>query len=114
MKRCPAPGGGCASTLPTVAPVPLGCASTTVELRSQTDVSDALATQDAQAIMGYLRHVGVLAGPAPALPEALCEATPLAGTESLHAPHPGVVVFVADVGERVQPRTSCWHASSTR
>lgn len=46
------------------APIPLGCASTTVELRSQTDVSDALATQDALGIMGYLRHVGVLAGPA--------------------------------------------------
>ncbi len=84
------------------APIPLACASTTVELRGQTDVSDALATQDAQAIMGYLRHVGVLAGPAPALPEALCAPTPLAGTESLHAPHPGVVDFVAGVGERVK------------
>ena len=83
------------------APIPLGCASTTVELRSQTDVSDALATQDAQAIMGYLRHIGVLAGPAPALPDALCEPTPLAGTEASHAPHPGVVDFVANVGERV-------------
>ena len=83
------------------APIPLACASTTVELRGQIDVSDALATRDAQAIMGYLRHVGVLSGPAPALPEALCEPTPLSGTESLNAPHPGVVDFVAGVGERV-------------
>lgn len=83
------------------APIPLGCASTTVELRSQTDVSDALASQDAQAIVGYLRHVGVMAGPAPALPEPQCEPTPLAGTEASHAPHPGVIDFVAQVGERV-------------
>lgn len=83
------------------APIPLGCASTTVELRSQTDVSDALATQDAQAIVGYLRHVGVMDGPALALPEPQCEPTPLAGTEASHAPHPGVIDFVAQVGERV-------------
>jgi uncharacterized protein len=83
------------------APIPLACASTTVELRGQTEVSDALATQDAQAILGYLRHAGVLSGPAPALPDGLCEPTPLAGTESLHAPHPGVIDFVASVGECV-------------
>jgi uncharacterized protein len=83
------------------APIPLACASTTVELRGQTDVSDGLATQDARAILAYLRHAEVLSGPAPALPEPLCEPTPLAGTESLHAPHPGVIDFVADVGERV-------------
>jgi uncharacterized protein len=83
------------------APIPLGCASTTVELRGQTDVSDALATQDAQAIVGYLRHAGVLSGPAPALPAPRCEPTPLAGTEASHAPHPGVVDFVAGIGERV-------------
>lgn len=85
------------------APIPLGCASTTVELRSQTDVSDALATQDAQAILAYLRHVGVLTGPAPELPPALCEPTPLTGTQALHAPHAGVIDFVVQVGERVQP-----------
>lgn len=84
------------------APIPLGCASTTVELRSQTDVSDALATQDAHAIMGYLRHVGVLGGPTPDLPAPLCEATPLAGTESLHAPHPGVIDFVVQPGDPVE------------
>lgn len=83
------------------APIPLGCASTTVELRGQTDVSDTLATQDAHAIVGYLRHVGVMAGPVPALPEPQCEPTPLAGTEALHSPHPGVIDFVAQVGERV-------------
>lgn len=84
------------------APVPLACASTTVELRSQTDVSDALAAQDALAIVHYLRERGVLAGPAPALPPAQCEPTPLAGTEDLHAPHPGVIVFHTQVGDVVK------------
>ena len=83
------------------APVPLACASTTVELRSQTDVSDELAAQDAQAIMNYLRERGVLAGPVPALPPALCEPTPLTATDDLHAPHPGVIVFHRQVGDMV-------------
>jgi predicted deacylase len=83
-------------------PVPLACASTTVELRGQTDVSEPLARQDAQAIFHYMQHVGVLAGPAPELPPALCDATPLAGTESLHAPHPGVIAFVAQAGDMVR------------
>ena len=83
------------------APVPLACASTTVELRGQTEVSDTLASQDAAAILAYLRHVGVLSGPIPELPAPLCEPTPLAGTESLHAPHAGVIAFATDVGESV-------------
>lgn len=84
------------------APVPLACASTTVELRGQTDVSDAFAEQDAEAIVAYLRHVGVLSGPTPALPAAQCEPTPLAGTECLNAPHPGLIVFAAQVGDVVR------------
>jgi predicted deacylase len=83
------------------APVPLACASTTVELRGQADVSDALATQDAAAILAFLRHAGVLSGGETALPEPLCNPTPLAGTEALHAPHPGVIAFAANVGDTV-------------
>jgi hypothetical protein len=90
-------------------PVPLACASTTVELRGQTDVSEPLARQDAQAIFHYLQHVGVLAGPAPELPSALCDATPLAGTEALHAPHPGVIVFAGEVGDVVQAGQTLAH-----
>ncbi len=83
-------------------PVPLGCASTTVELRGQTEVNDTLAAQDAQAILDYLQERGVIAGKAPALPPALCEATPLAGTQDLHAPHPGVLAFCREPGDRVK------------
>jgi uncharacterized protein len=82
-------------------PIPMACASTTVELRGQTDVSSALAGQDARAIFSFLQHRGVIAGMPPPLPVAPCGATPLAGTESLHAPHPGVVDFGVTPGERV-------------
>ncbi len=85
------------------APVPLGCASTTVELRGQADVSHGLAAQDAQAVFCFLQHRGVLAGSAPALPEPLFEATPLAGAQALQAPHPGVIVFAAQPGDQVVP-----------
>lgn len=85
-----------------LAPIPLACASTTVELRSQTDVSDELAAQDAQAIMNYLCERGVLAGTSPALPPALCEPTPLTATDDLHAPHPGVIVFQRQPGDVVK------------
>jgi uncharacterized protein len=83
-------------------PLPQGCASTTVELRGETDVSHTLAEQDARAIMGYLAHVGVLASPAPVGPPPLrCEPTPLAGSQTLRTPLPGVLVFLARPGQRL-------------
>jgi predicted deacylase len=83
-------------------PIPLACASTTVELRGQTDVSDGSAERDAQAIFSYLCERGAIARPAPALPPALCEPTPLSGTDDLHAPHAGLIVFQRQVGDTVQ------------
>lgn len=84
-------------------PIPLACASSTVELRGQTDVSSALAEQDAKAIYSYLQHRGIIAGEAPPVPQARCVATPLAGTEALHAPHSGVIAFLVEPGEQVVP-----------
>lgn len=82
------------------APLPQGCCSTTVELRGELDVSHALAQQDAQAIINWLQHVGVWACEcAPDVPAPLCEATPLAGSETLRARSPGVVVFAAEPGQ---------------
>jgi predicted deacylase len=84
------------------APLPQGCHSTTIELRGELDVSHAYATQDAHAIMAWLQHIGLLACPqAPTVPTALCQPTPLAGSETLHAPAPGVVVFAVQVGQQV-------------
>jgi uncharacterized protein len=89
--------------------IPLACASTTVELRGQADVTADFARQDAQAIFHYLQHIGIINGQAPALPEARCNPTPLAGTEALRAPHPGVVVFAVEPGERVHAGQTLAH-----
>ena len=85
------------------APLPQGCSSTTIELRGETDVSHALAESDAQALFTYLQYVRVLAcTQAPEMPPALCQATPLAGSETLRAPVAGVVVFAAEPGQMLQ------------
>ncbi len=84
------------------APLKQGCCSTTIELRGEADVSHAWAASDAQAIFAFLEHIAVLAcDQPPHLPNPLCAATPLAGSETLHAAAPGVVVFAADVGKTV-------------
>lgn len=84
------------------APLPQACASTTVELRGEADVHHDLARQDAQAIALFLQHSGVLhADKAPALPLLPCEPTPLAGSETLRSPVPGVLVFHAQPGQRL-------------
>ena len=82
-------------------PIPMGCHSVTVELRGQADVEHGPAEADAQAIAGFLTHVGVLSGEPPALPEPLCQPTPLESSEPLVAPVGGVVVFRHKVGDRV-------------
>ena len=82
------------------APLPQGCCSTTIELRGELDVSHAWAQQDAQAIISWLQTLGLWAcDDAPEVPEPLCQATPLAGSESLNACTPGVVVFAAEPGQ---------------
>jgi predicted deacylase len=84
-------------------PIPQGCTSTTVELRGQTDVTHPLAQTDAQALLAYLVHLGAVSGPAPTLPEPACQPTPLAGTQVLQAPHPGVLVYHRAPGDTLQP-----------
>lgn len=84
-------------------PLPQACCSATIELRGELDVTHAYARQDAAAIMAYLEHIGLVhTGKAPALPPALCKPTPLAGSETLHAQVPGVVVFAAALGQTLQ------------
>jgi len=80
------------------APIEPACLAVTVKLRGQADVNPTLAEQDADAIVAFLTHRGVIAGEAPPLPELLHPATPLAGSETLVAPHPGVVSFHVEPG----------------
>ena len=84
------------------AAIPLACFAATVELRGASDTSHTLASQDADALVAFLRLRGVLGGPAPALSDLpCCEPTPLSGSEPVFAPHAGVVVFQRQPGERV-------------
>jgi uncharacterized protein len=81
------------------APLPQGCCSTTVELRGEADVTHVLAQVDAQAVFAFLQHCGAIAGAKPpVIPAPRCDATPLAGSETLHTPVPGVVVYATAVG----------------
>jgi predicted deacylase len=69
-------------------------------LRGELDVRHDLAQADAQAILGWMRHIGALTDQtADAVPAPRCPATPLAGSETLHAPAAGMVVFAADPGQ---------------
>lgn len=90
---------------PNPAPLPQGCASATVELRGEAEVRHDLAAQDALAIAHYLTHLGVLRAPTghtPAEPPPLpCEPTPLAGSQTLRAPLPGLLVPTVRPGTRV-------------
>jgi len=84
------------------APLPQACCSTTLEFRGEGDVTHALALRDAQGLIGFLTHIGAVLSAAPQTPPAaLCKATPLAGSETLKSARPGVVAFVADLGQRM-------------
>jgi hypothetical protein len=84
-------------------PLPQACCSTTIELRGEADVSHAWAAGDAHAIVKFLQHTGVLACDiAPEIPAFKCQPTPMAGSESLSAPVPGLVVFAGQVGQVMQ------------
>lgn len=85
------------------APLPQACASATVELRGEADVGHAWAERDADGIWRYWQHLGVVAGDPGPMPPAACAPTPLAGSEPIRAHRPGVLVFVAQVGQRLQP-----------
>jgi len=84
------------------AAIPSACAAVTVELRGENDVSYAYAQQDADAIVQYLAHAGVLDIPVSPLPAPQCAPTPLDAVEPLAAPHAGVLVFHKQLGEQVE------------
>jgi predicted deacylase len=84
-------------------PLPQGCCTTTIELRGELDVTHAYAMQDAAAIFAYLEHLGVVqTGHVPTIPAPQCQPTPLAGSETLRAKGPGVVVYSAEPGQTLK------------
>ncbi len=87
-------------------PIPMASFAVTLELRGINDVSHELADADAQALLDYLTHLGIIAGEAPPVPAPVCEPTPLCGVEVLNAPHAGIVAYRAPVGSWVEPGTA--------
>lgn len=81
-------------------PIPDACFSTTLEYRGQHDVSDVVATGDAEGLLAFLSAVGAVQGgldpmhPAP-------ESAPLAGSVEFIAPIGGIVTWVTAPGDRV-------------
>lgn len=94
-----------AKALPIPCPVAQACASTTVELRGEGDVTHELASQDATAIFTYLEYMQVIKSQQTSigLPKALCPPTPLAGSQTVTTPVAGVLVFIAKLGETLKP-----------
>ncbi|NBW51691.1 MAG: succinylglutamate desuccinylase, partial [Betaproteobacteria bacterium] len=82
------------------APLPQGCNSTTVELRGESDVTHAWAQTDARAVFDFMAHCGTISAASPVqIPVPAAQPTPLAGSETLHTPVPGVVAYIAEVGQ---------------
>lgn len=84
-------------------PIPPACLSVTVELRGEMDVNYDYARRDARALLNFLAHAGVLDMLPDPMPAPLCGPTPLEGVEPIAAPHAGIVVFLKNLGDRVQP-----------
>lgn len=82
-------------------PIPPACLSVTVELRGEMDVSYEHAQRDARGLLHFLAHAGVLDMAADSMPQALCAPTPLEGVEPIAAPHAGVLVFLKNLGDKV-------------
>lgn len=83
-------------------PIHDGSVAATVELRGERDVSYAYARKDADAIVEYLTYQGVIEGEVKPLPPLLHPATLWDSREEYHAPHSGIVVYLAKVGTLVE------------
>ena len=81
--------------------IPPACFATTVELRGEAAVSDALAQGDASNLVRFLERHAVLEGEPGPPPVAMCEPTPLEGTAILKAPSCGILAYHKELGDHV-------------
>jgi uncharacterized protein len=72
-----------------------------VELRGEGDVSDELAHRDADALLRFFVHRGVVAGAGEALPAFTGIAAPFEATDVVKAPAGGIVVYKKGLGDAV-------------
>ena len=83
-------------------PLPAACLAGTVELRGRSDVDDATAKADAEALFHSLQRFGAVGGNPPPPPAALCEATRLDATDTVRSPAAGVVAYAVELGQEVK------------
>jgi predicted deacylase len=83
-------------------PIPQACLSATVELRGAASSCVTSAAADARNIIDFLRWRGLIAGDKPALPDAVGDARPLAGSMPIKSPVAGVLTFLKEVGAEVK------------
>ena len=84
------------------AAIPQACFSTTVELRSQHDVTHALGESDARNLYRYLVRRGIIAGRAGPLPRLKSAPTPISGMDVGYAPRRGFLVYHVAAGAKVK------------
>ncbi len=83
-------------------PIPPACLSTTVELRSNDDVDDAQARDDAAALYRFLERRGLVKGDPGDVPRLTCDATPLDAMQQVRAPAEGLVNYRSRLGDRLK------------
>ncbi len=79
-------------------PVPAACLACTIEYRGQADTTDELAEADARALFRFFQRRGLIEGDPGPPPTALCDATPLEGTDVLRSPVAGIVTYRRPLG----------------
>ena len=84
------------------AEIPQACMSVTVEMRSQSDVSDALGRADAANLYRWLVRRGVIQGAAQPLPRLLSPAMPISGMDVGYSQGTGFLVFHVKPGSKVK------------
>ncbi|KAB7894888.1 succinylglutamate desuccinylase [Rouxiella sp. S1S-2] len=75
--------------------------STSIELRGQADVNDEVARADAEGILQFLAHEGLLTLTPPLAELANVEVYPLEGASHLQAPAMGLLVWKKQLGQSV-------------
>ena len=84
------------------AAIPQACFSSTVELRSQHDVSHELGASDAGNLYRYLVRRGVVAGRVGPLPRLKSAPTPISGMDVGYCPVRGFIVYSLAAGAKLK------------
>jgi predicted deacylase len=83
-------------------PIPPACLAATVELRGISDTDPEMINRDSDNLFSFLQRRGLIDGSAPPLPELINQATPLSGVDYVTTDAPGIIVYLKNIGERIE------------